>query len=113
MAFPLHWRDSWTGKVGFEYRQNDATTFRAGYLRGRNPVPNNTVFIAFPAISEQAVTAGSGFNLLGVPFEVSLVHALNAKITGVDANHLLGAEYQNSRTTMQQWVFTFGAVWKY
>lgn len=110
--FPLHWKDTWSGKFGVEYKASEGTTFRAGYLRGSNPVPNNTVFIAFPAISEQAVTAGTGFNLLGVPFEVSLVHALNARVTGVNASHLLGAEYQNSYTTMQQWVLTFGAVWK-
>lgn len=111
--FPLHWRDSWTGKVGVALRATEQTTLRAGYLYGTNPVPDNTVFVTFPAISSQAVTAGVGFSLLGVPFDASLVHAVNAATTGVSSGHLLGAEYQKSRTTMQQNVFTLGTVWKY
>ena len=111
--FPLHWKDSWTAKVGIAFRATGQTTLRAGYLSGTNPVPDNTVFVAFPAISSQALTAGVGFALLGVPFETSLVHALDAAVTGAVDGHLLGAEYQSSRTTMQQNVFTLGAVWRY
>jgi hypothetical protein len=59
------------------------------------------VFVTFPAISSQAVTAGVRFELLGVPLEASLVHALNAAENGAPAQHLLGAEYQGSHTTMQ------------
>lgn len=111
--FPLHWKDSWTGKAGVAFRATEQTTLRAGYLYGTNPVPDNTVFVAFPAISSQAVTAGVGLELMGVPLELSLVHALDAALTGAAGGHLLGAEYQSSRTTMQQNVFTLGAVWKY
>lgn len=111
--FPLNWDDSFTGKAGLEFRANDAATLRAGYLRGNNPVPAQTVFIAFPAISEQAFTAGAGWKLGGVSLEASLVHALSATITGVPTQHLLGAEYRNSRTTMRQTVITLGAVWRY
>lgn len=111
--FPLHWRDSWTGKVGIAFRPTGRTTLRAGYLYGTNPVPDNTVFVAFPAISSQALTAGVGFELLRIPFEASLVHALDAAVAGAADGHLLGAEYQSSRTTMQQNVFTLGAVWHY
>ena len=111
--FPLHWEDSWTGKAGVAFRASDVTTLRAGYLRGNNPVPGNTVFIAFPAISAQAVTAGAGFRVLALPLEASVVHAFNATQRGVNGQHLLGAEYQSSRTTMRQTVFTLGGVWKY
>jgi Long-chain fatty acid transport protein len=111
--FPLYWKDSWTGKIGVTYRATESTTLRGGYLYGTNPVPERTVFVTFPAISSQAVTAGVGIELLGVPLEASLVHALNAAENGTLTQHLLGAEYQGSRTTMQQNVFTVGAVWRY
>lgn len=110
--FPLHWKDSFTGKGGVEFQATGKTTLRAGYLFGNNPVPDNTVFIAFPAISQQAATLGAGFDLGGVALETSLVRALNATITGTAGSHLLGNEYRNSRTTMSQWVVTIGAVWK-
>ena len=109
--FPLEWKDSWTSKAGLSFQLSQATTFRAGYLYGTNPVPANTVFIAFPAISSQAVTAGAGFQLLGVPLEASLVRALNSRITGAASGHLVGAEYQGSSTTMRQTVLTLGGVW--
>ena len=108
--FPLRWKDSWTSKFGLGYEMNEATTLRAGYLYGTNPVPDNTVFVAFPAIASQAVTAGAGFRFLGLPLEVSVVHALNTRISGAAAGHLLGAEYQHSVTTMRQTVVTVGVV---
>jgi long-subunit fatty acid transport protein len=111
--FPLNWDDSFTGKAGLEFKATNATTLRGGYLYGNNPVPDNTVFIAFPAISEQALTAGAGFALGGVSIETSLVRALTSTVTGTSGAHLLGAEYRNSRTTMNQTVVTIGAVWKY
>lgn len=111
--FPLRWKDSWTGKAGVAFKATETTTLRAGYLHGSNPVPDNTVFVAFPAISSQALTFGAGFPLLGVPVEMSLVHAMKANITGIASGHMLGTEYQQSVTTMKQNVFTFGAVWKY
>jgi long-subunit fatty acid transport protein len=109
--FPLEWKDSWTSKAGLAFALSDATTLRAGYLHGSNPVPTNTVFIAFPAISSQAVTAGAGFQFLGVPFEASLVHALNTRIAGAPSGHLIGSEYQGSSTTMRQSVVTLGGIW--
>lgn len=108
--FPLQWKDSWTSKAGMAYALSDATTLRAGYLYGTNPVPDNTVFIAFPAISSQAITAGTSLRLLNVPLELSLVHAFNSRITGAPSNHLLGAEYQSSRTAMRETVVTVGLV---
>lgn len=108
--FPLRWKDSWTSKAGVAYAFSEATTLRAGYLHGSNPVPDNTVFVAFPAIASQAVTAGAGFQFLGLPLEVSVVHALNTRITGAATGHLLGAEYGNSATTLRETVVTVGLV---
>ncbi len=111
--FPLHWEDSWTGKAGVEFRPGATTALRAGYLYGSNPVPENTVFVAFPAIATHAVTAGVGFDAFGVPLEVSLVHAPSTEIVGTAAGHRLGNEYRGSVTTMRQTVLTFGAVWSF
>jgi len=110
--FPLRWDDSYTGKAGLEFRATEVMTLRAGYLRGSNPVPEQTVFIAFPAISQQALTAGAGWQVGGVALEAALVFAPSARITGAPAQHLLGAEYRNSYTTMRQTVVTLGAVWR-
>lgn len=109
--FPLHWQDSWTVKAGLEYGVGATTALRAGYLYGENPVPDRTVFIAFPAISTQAITAGVGFQLGNVPLELSIVHAMKSDLDGCDEGHMLGVEYVGSASTMRQTVVTFGAVW--
>ncbi|HEX6313388.1 MAG TPA: hypothetical protein VFZ73_00955, partial [Gemmatimonadaceae bacterium] len=111
--FPLEWKDSWTAKAGVAFALNSKTTLRAGYLRGTNPVPGNTVFVAFPAISTNAVTAGAGFRFLGVPLDVSVVQALNTRLDGAQSGHRVSSEYLGSSTTMQQTVVTIGAVWRY
>jgi len=106
--FPLQWQDSWTWKVGGEFSLPGGHAVRAGYMRGKNPVPANTVFIAFPAISTQALSVGTGVRLGGFPLDISYVHALDHAIVGTSGTHLLGAEYVGSRTTMKQDVFTLG-----
>lgn len=111
--FPLHWQDTWTGKVGLEYQVDQTTALRAGYLYGDNPVPDNTVFIAFPAIATHAITTGAGFNLGKVPLQVSIVHAIQTRFNGCNKGHMISSEYINSSTTMRQTTFTFGVVWPF
>lgn len=108
--FPLNWQDSWSFKVGSEFKVSENNVLRAGFVQGDNPVPINTVFIAFPAISSKAVTMGVGTRIGGFPLELSYVHALQQSITGCVDHHLMGAEYLGSRTTMSQNVFTIGTV---
>jgi long-subunit fatty acid transport protein len=108
--FPLQWEDTWSVKFGTEYELASGNVLRAGYLRGGNPVPDYTVFITFPAISTQAVTAGLTWDVAGFPIDVSYVHAFEQELYGCNHNHLLGAEYNASRTTMNQNVFTVGTV---
>lgn len=108
--FPLQWEDAWSAKVGTEYTLASGNALRAGYLHGENPVPDHTVFITFPAISARAVTAGVTWKVAGVPVDLSFVHALEEEILGCHHGHLLGSEYNQSRTTMSQNVFTIGTV---
>jgi long-subunit fatty acid transport protein len=108
--FPLEWEDTWSGKVGAEYALASGHVLRAGYLQGQNPVPDRTVFITFPAISTRAITAGATLQVAGFPVDVSYVYALEEELEGCGDDHLMGSEYLNSRTTMDQNVFTIGTV---
>ena len=106
--FPLDWQDTWSFKVGGSYSLSFDQTFRAGFVYGENPVPDNTVFITFPAISSRAVTAGVTWGVAGVPVDIAYIYALENEVVGCHDGHLLGAEYNGSRTTMSQNVFTIG-----
>lgn len=106
--FPLHWQDAWTVKVGLEHEAASGLAVRGGFLYGENPVPDNTVFIAFPAIATNALTLGATLPVGGLPLDVSLVHALNHELDGCGEQHLNGAEYLNSTSGLAQTVITVG-----
>ena len=111
--FPLSWQDTWTGKVGLEKQLASGHALRAGYLFGQNPVPDHAVFIAFPAVSEQAATAGATLQMGRFPLDLSLVYAFTKEIRGAASGHLIGAEYQNSITRMNEMVVTVGTTLRF
>jgi long-subunit fatty acid transport protein len=108
--FPLEWQDSWSAKVGAEWAAGSTSVLRAGFIYGENPVPENTVFIAFPAISTKAATLGLTFDVRGFPLDVSYVRAFDQELVGCDHAHQIGSEYNSSRTTMNQNTFSIGTV---
>jgi long-subunit fatty acid transport protein len=111
--FPLLWQDALTVKVGGTYSLNETTALRAGYMQGGNPVPDNTVFVAFPAISTRALSLGFSVNAAGLPLDVSYVRAFEHRLDGCTNGHRIGSEYVNSSTTMSQDVLTFGMLWRF
>jgi len=111
--FPLEWRDAWSAKVGAEYAWRPGRALRAGFLHGQNPVPDHTVFITFPAISSTALTLGATWTVAGLPLDVAYVRAFESEVVGCGDGHLLGAEYNLSRSAMNQDVFTVGTVWTF
>ena len=106
--FPLHWQDSWIGKLGVE-RTVGSGALRAGYAYGNNPVPANAVFITFPAIVEHSAMVGTTVRLGGFPLDLAVVHAFDKCLDGANAN-LMGTEYQGSETHLQETVVTVGTV---
>ena len=111
--FPLDWKDALTAKVGVTYEVAKGRTLRGGLMYGQNPVPDNTVFITFPAISTTAATIGTTWTVRGLPISASYVHAFSQPQDGSATGHKIGHEYQGSHTTMSENVFTFGATWRY
>jgi long-subunit fatty acid transport protein len=109
--FPLEWQDTWTAKAGLEYLRESGWAFRGGYLYGQNPVPDNTVFIAFPAIATNALTLGTTVPLGSVGLDLSLVQALNTELDGCSDGHMNGAEYLNSTSGLSETVITAGIRW--
>ena len=76
-------------------------------------MPDNTVFIAFPAIATNAVTVGATLPMGRMPLDISLVQALNTELDGCGINHLNGAEYLNSTSGLSQTVVTVGTRWSF
>lgn len=109
--FPLEWEDTWTVKGGIEARVGVDSALRVGYFYGQNPVPSQTVFIAFPAIATDGATVGASFFLGPVPVDVSVTHAFESELQGVPEGHLHGSEYLNSISGLSETVLTVGGSW--
>jgi len=110
-TFPLAWKDSYIAKVGVE-RAFGGNALRAGFIHGGNPVPDNTIFITFPAIVENSLTVGGTVRLGRFPLDVALVHAFKKNVTGATPS-MIGSEYNGSETGLQENVVTFGTVLKF
>ena len=108
--FPLQWKDSWSLRAGAEHRWASGNAVRAGVITGENPVPAQTLIVAFPAVSRHSATLGGTLKLGRVPVDVSLVHAFSARMRGDSANHLVASEYLGSGTKLSETVVTFGTV---
>lgn len=111
--FPLRWEDTFTGKVGVSRALAGGNALRLGYLYGENPVPDETVFVAFPAVSTQALTLGGTVVLRGLALDVALVHALDQEVSAPSVGHQVAAEYAGSRTRLQETLLTIGTVFSF
>lgn len=101
--FPLNWKNSINIKVGADYRLTDATNVRAGFIHGKNPVASSTVFAIFPAIVENHITMGIGhmFNRRW-GLDVAYILTLNKQQNGSASGHLIGTEYNGSRSQLKE-----------
>ncbi len=106
--FPLRWKDSWIGKAGVEKTVGDGAV-RLGWAYGSNPVPDNALFITFPAIVEHSAIVGGTIKVGGMPLDIAFVHAFNRTMTAAPTS-LVGSEYRNSVTDLQENVLTVGTV---
>ncbi len=102
------WKDQWVIAIGAEYKPMDKLSLRVGYNYGKSPIRGKNLtganaatfsssrggvtftddmlalfnLVGFPAISEQHITLGAGYEFtktFGV--DVSYVHAFNKKVT--------------------------------
>jgi long-chain fatty acid transport protein len=62
-AMPQHWEDQTVVSLGAAYRMNDQLTIRGGINMASNPIPNQWVNPLFPAIVEDHMTLGVGYQI--------------------------------------------------
>ncbi len=55
------WKNTWTFRVGGQYKLTDAWKLRAGYVYDQNPVPDNRLDTSVPDADRQGVTVGCGY----------------------------------------------------
>jgi len=113
IPFPLQWKNSVVVRAGLEYDVHKAVTLRGGYIYGNNPVPSSTLFPVFPAIVEHHLTLGTGIHVSeNVAINLAYEHAFK-KTAQSDAESLVGAQYNNSYSSLQNNLFHASLSWKF
>jgi len=59
---PRRWNDTFAYNIGAQYQYNEIVTLRAGYLYGKNPVPDSTFDPSIPDSDTHLFAAGTGLN---------------------------------------------------
>ena len=101
------WRDMTIFKLGATYEVSNALTLRAGYSKGRQPIPSDqTLFnVLAPAVIEDHFTLGATW-ILANKSELSLgyMHAFKKTVTGTGATTGFNSQmYQDSVGVAYGW----------
>jgi long-chain fatty acid transport protein len=112
MPFPMYWKNTVVIRTGAEYAVSGSFTARAGYAYGSNPVPSSTVFALFPAIVQHHATAGATVSI-SKAFAINAAYEYAFKAEQkADAESLVGNEYNNSTSSLQNSIFHISVSWK-
>lgn len=88
LNFPFFWEDQTVFAFGTSFDVSDAFTLRAGVNISESPVKDEYLSPLFPAIIENHVTLGFGYNNGGFRFDVAFEKALEASQTNNNTNQM-------------------------
>ena len=104
------WRNINVYKVGFQWKQNETWTWRAGYSKADQPIPNSEVLfnILAPGVVEQHITLGFSRAMERSPgrFNLALMWAPSKTIRGPNPLEVPGA--QSIELKMHEYELEFG-----
>lgn len=110
--FPLQWKDTYVLKLGTEMRFSPKFTGRLGFVHGKNPVPDQTVFPVFPAIVENHLTAGFTANLSEkIAFSGAYELALNKAQTTSES--IVAREYVGSTSELMEHLYYVSILFRF
>ena len=104
------WRDINVYKLGVQWKANDTWTYRAGYSKADQPIPQSEVLfnILAPGVVEQHITLGFSKALQRSPgrFNVAFMYAPAKSVTGANPLEVPGA--QQIQLKMHEFELEFG-----
>ena len=88
MVMNQDWDDQTVVQIGGEYKPNDTWTLRGGLSVSSNPIPSANMNPLFPAIIEDHVSVGVGYNLSDAS-EINFSYTRAAGLTQTNTNPLM------------------------
>lgn len=104
-SFPLHWRDSLSVRLGYEWLPDNEHVLRAGYVYHTSTVPDATLTPFIPATLEHAFSIGTGrqwgASRLDIAYQFSFAPARR-----VGTSDIIGGDFDQSRVQAQaHWIY--------
>jgi long-chain fatty acid transport protein len=100
-AFPLHWTNSVSLRLGYEWDPNDFDTWRVGYTYHGSPVPDATLNPFLDGVLEHGFSAGYSRKLSGGAI-LNLAYQYNfGKQRHVDTSAITGGLFDNTSFNAQ------------
>ncbi len=110
--FPLDWENTYVIKLGAQMEFSPMLTGRLGFIHGKNPVPDKTLFPVFPAIVENHITAGFTLNITQkLAFNGAYELALNKSQTTNES--VIAQEYVNSTSELMEHLVHASILFKF
>lgn len=94
-TFPLHWKDSYAFRLGYEYLLNTKDTLRFGYIYNKNPVPAATQTSLVPGIFKQGISFGYGRQWENWKFNAAYYYSFENE-QSVETSEILGGDFNQS-----------------
>jgi len=86
--FERNWKDTWTYRIGTEYKLNKMIDLRAGYYYDPTVVPNDTFDVLWPDSDKHVFSGGLGLNFekVSVDFVLQYIRISTVNINGESEN---------------------------
>ena len=110
--FPLQWKDTYIIKLGTEIKFSPMFTGRLGFVHGKNPVPDQTVFPVFPAIVENHITAGFSLNL-SEKFALNGAYELALNKSQSTEESIVAREYVDSTSELMEQLYNVSILFRF
>lgn len=83
------WKDTWTLRVGGQYKLSDQLKLRAGYLYDKNPVPEHRFETRIPDSDRQGLSVGAGYSIGNITVDAAYMY-LRFNDRTVDSSYASG-----------------------
>jgi long-chain fatty acid transport protein len=108
------WKDMTIYKIGVQWKSSEVWTWRVGYSKGNQPIPDSEVLfnILAPGVIEQHATVGfTAATSKDQDLNFALTRAFSHTVSG--PNPLEAPGQQTIDLKMDQWQIALGYSWKY
>ena len=112
LEMPLEWDNQISLALGAEYSIMSQLDIRAGYNYAPNPVPERTIIPIFPAVVENHLTLGLGYNINdSLRIDGAYELALSKELKSTDSK--IANEYDNHASKLGENILHFTASFQY